>query len=215
MSPRVATLALQNEEVKMGSTVRVFRHIALSLLAAMFTVGFAQAQQKTFTLDPAQTKVNFTVDSTLHTVHGNFHLKRGSIQFDNATGAASGELVVDSASGESGSDGRDKRMHKDILESPKYSDIVFTPQHVKGTVANEGKSNVEVEGILTMHGKSKPVTMPLEVQLQNGTGSADGSFNVKYLEWGLKNPSTFILRVNDTVQIHVHTLGKITTGAAN
>jgi polyisoprenoid-binding protein YceI len=199
----------------MGLTVRVFRHIFLSILAVTFAASVAQAQQKAFTLDPAQTKVNFTVDSTLHTVHGDFRLKSGSIQFDDATGAASGELVVDSASGESGSNGRDKKMHKDILESPKYSDIVFTPQHVKGTVANEGKSTVEVEGILTMHGKSKPVTMPLEVQLQNGNGSADGSFNVKYLEWGMKNPSTFILRVNDTVQIHVHAVGKITTGAAN
>ena len=199
----------------MGLTVRVFRHIFLSILAVTFAASVAQAQQKAFTLDPAQTKVNFTVDSTLHTVHGDFRLKSGSIQFDDATGAASGELVVDSASGESGSNGRDKKMHKDILESPKYSDIVFTPRHVKGTVANEGKSNVEVEGILTMHGKSKPVTMPLEVQLQNGTGSADGSFSVKYLEWGMKNPSTFILRVNDTVQIHVHAVGKITTGAVN
>jgi polyisoprenoid-binding protein YceI len=198
----------------MGLTVRVFRHIFLSILAVTFAASVAQAQQKAFMLDPAQTKVNFTVDSTLHTVHGDFRLKSGSIQFDDATGAASGELVVDSASGESGSNGRDKKMHKDILESPKYSDIVFTPRHVKGTVANEGKSTVEVEGILTMHGKSKPVTMPLEVQLQNGTGSADGSFSVKYLEWGMKNPSTFILRVNDTVQIHVHAVGKITTGAA-
>src|SRR5882757_4348762 len=162
----------------MGLTVRVFRHISLAILAATFAASAAQAQQRTFTLDPAQTKVNFTVDSTLHTVHGDFRLKSGSIQFDNSTGAASGELVVDSASGESGSDGRDKKMHKDILESPKYSDIVFTPQQVKGTVANEGKSNVEVEGILTMHGKSKPVTMLLDVQLQNGAGSADGSFNV-------------------------------------
>jgi polyisoprenoid-binding protein YceI len=199
----------------MVSIVRVFRHIALFILAATLATSLAQAQQRTFTLDPAQTKVNFTVDSTLHTVHGDFQLKRGNIQFDNATGVATGELVVDSASGESGSDGRDKRMHKDILESPKYSDIVFTPQHVKGTVANEGKSTVEVEGILTMHGKSKPVTMPLDVQLQNGTGSADGSFSVKYQEWGMKNPSTFILRVNDTVHIHVHTVGKITSGAAN
>lgn len=199
----------------MGLAVRVFRHISLAILAAMFAGSAAPAQQRTFTLDPAQTKVNFTVDSTLHTVHGDFRLKRGSIQFDNATGTASGELVVDSASGESGSDGRDKRMHKDILESPKYSDIVFMPQHVKGKVANEGKSNVEVEGILTMHGKSKPVTMPLEVQLQNGTGSAEGSFKVKYPEWGMKNPSTFILRVNDTVQIHVHAVGKITAGTAN
>jgi len=151
----------------MALTVRAFRHIALFVFALMTAAYIAQAQQKIFTLDPAQTKVNFTVDSTLHTVHGDFRLKRGSIQFDNSTGAATGELVVDSASGESGNNGRDKKMHKEILESPKYSDIVFTPQHVKGTVANEGKSTIEVEGTLTMHGKSKPVTMPLEVQLQN------------------------------------------------
>ena len=150
----------------------VFRHIAFLILAAALSASIAQAQQKTFTLDPAQTKVNFTVDSTLHTVHGDFRLKRGGIQFDNSYRRASGELVVDSASGESGSDGRDKKMHKDILESPKYSDIVFTPQRVKGTVANEGKSTVEVEGILTMHGKSKPVTMPLVVQLQDGAGQS-------------------------------------------
>ncbi len=199
----------------MALTFRVFRQVSLAILAAAFAASAAHAQQRTFMLDPAQTKVNFTVDSTLHTVHGDFRLQRGSIEFDNASGSASGELVVDSASGESGSEGRDKRMHKYILESPKYSDIVFTPQHLKGTVANEGKSNVEVEGILKMHGKSKPVTMALEVQLQNGTGSADGSFAVKYQEWGMKNPSTFILRVNDTVQIHVHAVGKITTGAAN
>ena len=199
----------------MALTVRAFRHIALFVLSLMTAAGVAQAQQKTFTLNPAQTKVNFTVDSTLHTVHGDFRLKRGSIQFDNSTGAATGELVVDSASGESGSDGRDKKMHKDILESPKYSDIVFTPQHVKGTVANEGKSTVEVEGTHTMHGKSKPLTMPLEVQLQNGTGSADGAFSVKYQEWGMKNPSTFVLRVNDTVHIHVHAMGKITTSTVD
>jgi polyisoprenoid-binding protein YceI len=199
----------------MALSIRLFRHIALFILGVTFAAGVAQTQQRTFMLDPAQTKVNFTVNSTLHTVHGDFRLKHGSIQFDNRTGAATGELVVDSASGESGSDGRDKKMHKDILESPKYSDIVFTPQHVKGTVANEGKSTVEVEGILSMHGKSRPVAMPLEVELQNGAGSAEGSFSVKYQEWGMKNPSTFILRVNDTVLIHVHAVGKIITGAAN
>jgi polyisoprenoid-binding protein YceI len=196
-------------------TVRAFRRIAFLILSSLLLFTFAQAQQKVFTLDPSQTRVNFTVDSTLHTVHGDFRLKRGSIQFDNATGSAGGELVVDSASGESGSDGRDKKMHKDILESPKYSDIVFKPQHIKGTVATEGKSNIQVEGTLTMHGKSKPVTMLLGVQLQGGAGSADGSFSIKYQEWGMKNPSTFILRVNDKVEIHVHAVGALTTGVSN
>ncbi|MGZ4842886.1 MAG: YceI family protein, partial [Candidatus Angelobacter sp.] len=89
------------------------------------------------------------------------------------------------------------------------------PQHIKGAVAAEGKSNVEIEGILTMHGKSKPVTMPLEVQLQGSAGSAEGSFSVKYQEWGMKNPSTFILRVNDKVEIHVHAVGRLAPGDGN
>ncbi|HEX9256481.1 MAG TPA: YceI family protein [Candidatus Angelobacter sp.] len=187
-------------------TVRAFRRISLLIVCGLL---LAQAQQKTFTLEPAQTKVNFTVDSTLHTVHGDFRLKRGSIQFDNATGQAGGEIVLDAASGQSRSDGRDKKMHKDVLESPKYSDIVFTPQHIKGTVAAEGKSQIEVEGTLTMHGKSKPATLPLEVQLHGGAGTADGSFTVKYQEWGMKSPSTFILRVSDKVEIHVHAAGRM------
>jgi polyisoprenoid-binding protein YceI len=196
-------------------TVRSLRRISLLILCGLLPALPAPAQQKIFTLDPAQTKINFTVDSTLHTVHGDFRLKRGSIQFDNATGRAGGEIVVDSASGQSGSDGRDKKMHKDILESPKYSDIVFTPQHIKGTVAAEGKSQIEVEGMLTMHGKSKPATLPLEIQLQGGAGTADGSFTVKYQEWGMKSPSTFILRVSDKVQIHVHATGRMAARASN
>jgi polyisoprenoid-binding protein YceI len=195
--------------------LRSVRRISLLILIGLLCCALSQAQQKTFTLDPAQTKVNFTVGSTLHTVHGDFRLKRGSIQFDSATGQAGGELVVDATSGESGNSGRDRKMHKEILESPKYSDIVFMPQHIKGAVAAEGKSQIEVEGQLTMHGKSLPVTLPLQVQLQGGAGTADGSFTIKYQEWGLKSPSTFILRVSDKVEIHVHAVGRMVAAAGN
>jgi len=197
----------------MHLNVRVLRCVLALMLCGLLPVGVARAQE-TFTLDPAQTKINFNVDSTLHTVHGDFRLKRGSIQFAGTTGQAEGELVVDATSGESGSSGRDKKMHKDILESPKYSDIVFTPQHIKGTVATEGKSQIEVEGVLTMHGKSQPVTLPLQVELHGGAGTADGSFTIKYQEWGLKSPSTFFLRVSDKVEIHVHAVGRTGAGAS-
>ncbi|MFI5103739.1 MAG: hypothetical protein ACHP79_02340, partial [Terriglobales bacterium] len=55
----------------------------------------AFAEQKTFELDPAQTKVAFTLGDVLHTVHGTFRLKRGTISLDDANGQAGGELVVD------------------------------------------------------------------------------------------------------------------------
>lgn len=188
------------------------RGLALLVISGWFAAALAQAQQRTFELDPAQTKVNFTVDSTLHTVHGTFQLKRGRIRFDSATGQASGELVVDSTSGQSGNGSRDKRMHKEILDSPNYSDIVFTPQHIKGAVAADGKSQVDVDGQLAMHGESRPVTLNIQLQLQGGAGSADAEFSVPYQKWGMKNPSTFILRVSDKVDLHVHAVGRFIAG---
>lgn len=198
-------------------TLRTLRRISLLIfiLAGLLPAALARAQQRTFELDPAQTKVDFTLGSTLHTVHGSFHLKSGSIQFDDATGQAGGELVIDAASGQSGNEGRDRKMHKEILESPKYSDIVFTPQHIKGTVAADGKSQVEVDGSLTLHGQSRPLTMTIQVQLQGGSGSADTAFAVPYQQWGLKNPSTFILRVSDKVEISVHATGRLATRPGN
>jgi polyisoprenoid-binding protein YceI len=188
--------------------LRIHRRVICLSFLVLLCAGFAQAEQKTFELDPAQTKVSFTLDSTLHTVHGTFHLKRGRIQFDPATGQAGGELLIDATSGESGSNGRDKRMHKDILESTRYPDIVFTPQRLKGTVAMDGKSQVDVEGLLTLHGQSRPLTLTIQLQLQGGAGTADTEFSVPYQQWGMKNPSTFILRVSDKVELHVHAMGR-------
>ena len=83
------------------------------------------AQSTSVELDPAKSEVEYRVATTLHTVHGTFQLKRGSMQFDEATGKASGELVVDAASGSSGGGARDKRMNKEILETDHYPEIVF------------------------------------------------------------------------------------------
>src|ERR1700693_2959755 len=78
-------------------------------------------------LDTSNSKVHFTLNTTLHTVHGEFTLKRGSIQFDPDTGKAAGEMVVDATTGQSGNASRDKRMHKEILESNSFTEVVFCP----------------------------------------------------------------------------------------
>ena len=88
----------------------------LSILLG-FTAPTLRAQEKVFELDPANSKIQFTLDATLHSVHGTFKLKSGTIHFNPATGAASGQLVVDATSGDTENDGRDRRMHKVVLES--------------------------------------------------------------------------------------------------
>jgi polyisoprenoid-binding protein YceI len=161
-------------------------------------------------LDAAQGRVEFTLGDVLHTVHGTFHFKRWNMVFDPVTGAASGELVVDATSGDSGNKARDRKMHKEILESEKYPEFIFVPQHIRGNLAPEGSSQIQVDGLMTMHGASHPLTLNVHVTITGGVAIADASFAVPYVSWGLKNPSTFILRVNDKVDMAVHVGGRLT-----
>src|SRR5712671_2885337 len=55
-------------------------------------------------IDPTQSKVRWTLGTTLHTVHGTFAFKNGTLQLDLASGKASGEIAVYATSGDSGND---------------------------------------------------------------------------------------------------------------
>ena len=167
------------------------------------------AAENTVTFDPPQTQIHWTLDSTLHQVHGTFKLKGGFIKFDPETGKASGQLVVSAISGESGNDSRDKKMHNSILDSNKYTDIVFTPDRVNGQVAGQGKSQIQVHGVFKLHGTDHDFTLPVEVEMKNGQASAAAHFSIPYVRWGLKNPSVFLLKVNDTVQIDIEAGAKV------
>src|ERR1039458_2287794 len=161
------------------------------------------AQPKTLLMEPAHTNVEFTLGDWLHTVKGSFRLTRGSLCFDPQTGEASGELVVDAASGDSGSRARDQRMSSDILESRKYPEIIFRPDRVEGNVASDGKSEVHLHGAFTIHGVAHEITIPATVEAAGAQFRVAASFEVPYVKWGMKNPSTLMLRVNPTVGIRI------------
>ena len=173
------------------------------------------AQQASLEVDPAKTTVAYTLHDVLHTVHGTFRLKRGSIGFDPAGGAASGSIAVDAASGESGNHGRDSRMHREILESQKYPEIAFVPEEVQGTLAASGDSHVDVRGMFRLHGEEHEITVPAQVHINGDELLSEMKFDIQYVKWGVKNPSTFVLRVSDTVQIEIHAVGHVMWPGAN
>jgi len=187
----------------------------LAILAAVWAVvSPAFAQEATLRLDPEKTTVSFTLEATLHTVHGSFRLKNGAIKFNPATGAASGAVVIDAASGETGNQRRDRNMHRDVLVSERYPEITFTPIRVAGAVQPQGESSVQVEGILRLQGSDHPITLLFKVQASERELRATAQFTVPYVAWGLKNPSTFFLHVADTVEVSIAVSGKLTTAAA-
>jgi len=164
-------------------------------------------------LSPETTHINWTLGDVLHTVHGTFKLKRGDLHFDTANGKAGGELVVDAASGESGSGARDSRMQKNVLESSRYPDVVFAPDRVDGRIEIPGTSQVRLHGLFTIHGASHELTVPVQVSAKDNQLSAEIRFDVPYVAWGMKDPSTFLLKVSKAVMIDVQTTGRLSAGA--
>jgi polyisoprenoid-binding protein YceI len=172
------------------------------------------AQEITYELDPAKTTIEFTVPATMHTVHGRFQMKRGSIHFNPATGRAGGAVVVDVKSGDTGNDGRDRKMHREVLQSANYPEATFTPRQISGAADLTKNPTVRVEGILNLHGSDHPMTMTASVQRSGDQLNSTIRFVIPYTEWGLKNPSTFILHVSDKVTMEITASGRTLQGAA-
>jgi polyisoprenoid-binding protein YceI len=156
-------------------------------------------------LDPAMTDIQFTLHDVLHTVHGIFKLKKGSFSVDPDSGRASGEIVVDVTSGASGSDARDSRMHKEILESQRYPEATFTPDHVDGKLAPQGQSQIDVHGVFKLHGVDHELTLHFQVEQAGGQYKASTHFTIPYVQWGMKNPSNFLLKVDKKVDMDIKT----------
>jgi polyisoprenoid-binding protein YceI len=77
-------------------------------------------------------------------------------------------------SGKTGESARDRQMHDKVLESDRFPDAIFSPDHVKGRMARSGESQVEVHGSLRIHGEEHEMTIPVRGQSQCGQRPGGG-----------------------------------------
>ena len=169
----------------------------------------APVSEIVLTLDPARSTVHWTVDSSLHTIHGTFALKSGTLHFNPETGKAGGEIVVAATSGESGSNSRDARMHKEILETPKYPEVIFHPTQVEGRVSQTGASEVKLNGVFSIHGADHDLTALVHAELNGDRWTGTSKFEVPYVKWGIKNPSNFLFKVKPVVSVELEMSGEV------
>jgi len=192
-----------------GNSASSIRSLS-AIVLAFFCCGAAaaaQSQELRLQFDSSKTSIAFTLGDILHTVHGSFQLKQGDVKYNTATKSVSGNLIVDATSGQSGNRSRDRKMHKEIIESAQFPVISFRPDRVEGTVATMGASTLQVHGIFSIHGTDHELTMPVRVEVFPDHWTADTHFTIPYVKWGIKNPSTFVLRVSESVEIDVHATG--------
>lgn len=170
----------------------------------------ARAQHETFTANPATSKVAFTLGGNTHQVEGTFRVQSGTVVFGPGPGAISGSVIVAAGSGDSGNKGRDKDMNKKVLQPEQFPEVSFTPKSYQGNLSPSGDSTIQVTGVFTLHGTPHDLTVPMHIHAEGENMTASGSFEVPYVNWGLKDPSVLFLKVAKVVGIHLTLVGTVT-----
>ena len=152
-------------------------------------------------VDPAHSKFDWTLDSTLHTVHGTFAISRGEFTVDPSSGKASGEVVADAKTGQTGNDSRDQKMHQEILETAKFSEIIFRVTQIEGLAPASPKNEIKLHGTFVLHGTPHDMIVPAQVEWSGSNWKGTANFEVPFLAWGIKNPGNFLLKVSPTVNV--------------
>ncbi len=185
--------------------LNIGRVLASSLLYAAASLG----QQMSVDFDPALTKINWSLVGNVHTTHGTFQLKQGHVEVNPMSGAVFGELVVEANSGNSNDGARDKRMKKEILEADKFPEIRFKVAKIEGVEQLKNEATVRALGQFTIHGVSHELSIPLRLKINGTEVTGTGKFVVPFVDWGMKDPSNFILKVNKTVEVELVAAGHI------
>lgn len=176
---------------------------AVILCIAQMAGAQSSSPKVTVHLDPQKTEIHWTLHDILHTVQGTFRLKGGVMTFDPVTGAAEGEFLVDVTTGESGNSTRDGKMQKEVLESSKYPQAFFHPVKVSGDLKAVGTQSVTVDGTFNIHGADHPLSLQIALQRNGTDATATTRFSIPYVAWGMKDESTFLLKVDKEVTVDV------------
>lgn len=160
-------------------------------------------------LVPAQTRIGFTLDATLHQVEGTAHLLEGALRFDEAAGSAEGRIAIDARSLETGNRLRDRSLHADVLESERYPEIVFAARSF--TLARSGPQRGEVvlAGSLRIHGGEHPLEIPAQIERDGDAVRIAAAFRIPYVAWGLRDVSNLLLRVAQDVEVRVEATARL------
>ncbi|MEI8592706.1 YceI family protein [Photobacterium sp. Hal280] len=134
---------------------------ALSLAAALVLPGIANAADYAIDNKGAHASVNLKISHLGYSwIKARFNTFDGTFSYDPENIAASKVTVnVDTSSFDSNQADRDKHVRsEDFLEVSKYPKATFTSTKV----TDKGNGKLAIDGDLTLHGQTKPITIDAE-----------------------------------------------------
>ena len=148
------------------------KHLSIALLAAAFASSAFAADS--YKIDPSHTYPSFEADhfGGLSVWRGKFNRSSGMVTYDREGRSGTVDVTIDTKSIDMGLDAMNEHaVSPDLLDAGKYPTATF-----KGKLAKfKGDKPTEVQGELTLHGVTRPLTLKVN------------SFLCKYIEFTKKD----------------------------
>jgi polyisoprenoid-binding protein YceI len=136
--------------------------ITFVVAAAVLAMGTAVAAPVKYTIDPNHTYPSLETDhfGGLSVWRGKFKKSSGTVVLDREAGSGTVDVKVDTSSLDMGHDKLNDHVKSDaaMLDVAKYPDATYTGKLTKFV----GGKPTEVDGTLTLHGVTKPVTLKID-----------------------------------------------------
>ncbi len=179
------------------TTVRLARWVASAVVLAA-SAGAVSAQVTTWKIDPAHSEADFAIKHmAISTVHGTFHGLSGEVRFDPKDPSKWGvDATIDVNTVDTGVEARDKD-----LRSPHFFDVAqFPTMAFKSTGVTHDGSGYKLNGDLTLHGVTKPVSLAMEAPGKEQVGMDGKSVHRGFTATTTINRKDFGLSWNGTLK---------------
>ncbi|MDQ6654051.1 MAG: YceI family protein [Acidobacteriota bacterium] len=102
-----------------------------------------------------------------------------------------------------------KELREIVLQPDQYPEIVFKSTNVTGKTTGSNKYDLKITGDLTLHGVTRPITIPTSVTVAGNDLRAQGEFSIDRADFKVKATSAVhgLVRVRDKVKFTFDVLG--------
>ena len=180
-------------------TSRARRRAAAGALALALLVHplAAPAEPLRFRIQPEASAISFRATSRLMTADGRFSRFSGDVMVDPAAPAGARiTLAIDAASIDTGIEMRDNHLRSsDFFDVERFPTVAF--QSVR--VESAGR-RATVVGRLTVHGVTREIAVPIDVQITSTALVASGELIVNRGEYGI-NYNSFLNPIGNEVRV--------------
>ena len=131
----------------------------------------------------------------------------GGITFapDGTIDTAASKITIDVTSLKSDQERRDGYVQHRILETAQYPTVVFTPTAVQGVklpLPASGSQSFTLDGLLTVHGTTKPTVWHVTAQRTDSGVTGTGTTEFTFEDASLAQPHVpVLLSVADTIKL--------------